>query len=463
VNSTDILLALDQIAATSSRTEKERLLEIAITHPLTQMVVKQSYDPFITFGLTPPRVESDGTQSFDDTSARIWGLLHGLATRKITGGEAHELVRETMSTLNQPSAELLWRILSKDLRCGITEKTVNRVLPGTIPVFDVMLAHKFEEKRIKEWPVAVEPKLDGVRVICLVKDGTAKFFSRTGKPFPAVEHLGDPVAKMIASATANLHTKVPTDKLREVYSALLGSGTHTIALDGEVVSGNFNKTVGDVRRKDAKAEDAEYHVFDAVPYKLFTGDAQEFKAKYKLRREFLRYIVDNAPGPQIKKTERYYAETVEEVQGFYQSFRDRGLEGAIVKPLDGTYVKKRSHAWLKLKNEDTEDLRVTGAFEGTGKYAGKLGGLIVDREGVEVRVGGGFSDQQREEFWRAWCHDAGHPMHGEDHALWHPQLLGRLIEVEYHEVTPDGSLRHPRFVKFRDDKDPKLSVKEAAE
>jgi len=34
-----------------------------------------------------------------------------------------------------------------------------------------------------------------------------------------------------------------------------------------------------------------------------------------------------------------------------------------------------------------------------------------------------------------------------------PKQVLSAIEVEFHEVTPDGSLRHPRFVRFRDDKD----------
>jgi len=94
---------------------------------------------------------------------------------------------------------------------------------------------------------------------------------------------------------------------------------------------------------------------------------------------------------------------------------------------------------MKIKAEESVDLVVKGAFEGEGKYQGTLGGLLCDFKGVEVRVGGGYSDEERKEFWRLYQHDLKRANAGE------PLLLGTLIEVEFHEITPDGSLRHPRL------------------
>lgn len=465
MNAFNVIDVLNQIDATKSRIEKEEILSKALDDEFMRKVLTWAYDPFITYGVTPPKVESEGKIGFDINSRMTWVMLESLRARTLSGNKAKEFVLEHMNMLTPTGADLLWRILSKDMRCGITEKTINALMPGTIPTFTVMLAHKFEPKRITEWPVIVEPKLDGVRVICLVKAGSARFFSRTGKPFPALDHLSDDVVKMVRKAVAELTDKVPTDKLREVYRKVMEN--ETLALDGEMVSGSFNETSGAVRRKSEAALDAEFHMFDVAPYALLTGSATEFKASYAIRRELLRYIVDRAPTDKLKKTERYFANSADEVQSWYQKFRDRGLEGAIVKPTKGIYVKRRSYDWLKMKNESTEDLRVVGAFEGSGKYEGMLGGLIVQREHngamVEVRVGGGFSDAQRAEFWEAYKLDLGRLDGHEDaqpyefHALG-CEVLDRLIEVEYHEVTPDGSLRHPRFLRWRDDKDEKLKV-----
>ena len=441
MNSYDVYQILEQIAATGVKAEKEELMGKIVAHAFGKKVIDLACNSFITFGIKPGKVKTIGSADFDIDSEGVFKLFDMLASRELTGNAAKNAVENLMKEHSPASAELIWRILNKDLRCGATANTVNRVLPGTIPTFDVMLAHKFEERHVKNWPVAVEPKLDGVRVICLVKDGKAQFYSRTGKPFPAVEHLGDAVTDMVtrwAEAKIPSHVKVMR-----------------VAFDGEIVSGSFNKTVGDVRRKDEAATDAEYHIFDTMPYDGFTDDATAvIDSSYLRRRDILGGFLAYNQSPAIKQTPVRMASNADECQQHYQDFRAMGLEGAIVKPLEGKYEKKRSRNWLKLKNEATEDLVIVGAFEGTGKYEGSLGGLIVDRNGIEVRVGGGFSDVQRAEFWNTYQRDTSLTTNDQE-------LIGRMIEVEYHEVTPDGSLRHPRFVRFRDDKhDPQQ--KEAA-
>ncbi|MCY1372462.1 DNA ligase D, ligase domain [compost metagenome] len=153
-----------------------------------------------------------------------------------------------------------------------------------------------------------------------------------------------------------------------------------------------------------------------------------------------------------------------------------------MKDLSAPYSRRRSKAWLKIKAEETADLRVIGAYHGeVGKQFEKsLGGLIVDFNGVYVDIGGGYSvnrdGKSRDEFYEAVVRDLkklGLVWHqGERFILSKPRLdaltsmsaevLGRLIEVEFHEVTEDGSLRHPRYVRFRDDKPVKAEVEAEA-
>lgn len=413
MNSTDVMAVLRDIESVSSRTAKDEIFARAVSDGFFADVVRYALDPFITYGITPPVVETQGKATFDENSALVVGLLNALSSREITGNEARQTVLDTMMLLNQPSCDLLWRILSKDLRCGIGASTINRLIPGLIPSFSVMLAHGFESKRVKSWPVAVEPKIDGVRVICLARDGKAQFFSRSGKPFTAVEHLSDAVMAMLKAAD-----------LKE------------IALDGEIVSGDFNKTVGDIRRKSEQAQDVEYHIFDALDYAGFMDLTPAIKVSYKDRRAFAAKLVSKSTSGNLKLMASYMASNEDEIWQFYETFQNRGLEGAMVKPLDGFYDKKRSYSWLKLKGCESIDLIVSGHFEGSGKYTGTLGGLIVDNKGVEVRVGGGFTDAQRHDIWSARA-----------------ETVGRMIEIEFHQITSDGSLRHPRFLRFRDEPD----------
>ncbi len=107
------------------------------------------------------------------------------------------------------------------------------------------------------------------------------------------------------------------------------------------------------------------------------------------------------------------------IQGYLQSMVEDGYEGLVLRQGD---------KWLKVKPKETYDVLVTGQVEGTGKYKGKLGAF----ETVMGKVGTGFTDEQREEFWN----------------IRRPTI----IEVECMSLTKNGKFRHPRFVRVRWDK-----------
>lgn len=275
-----------------------------------------------------------------------------------------------------------------------------------------MLAHKYDPKRVEKWPVAVEPKLDGVRVLVFVSPGAVLFRSRSDKPFPALDWMAPRISSHVADAF----------------------GAHaSVVLEAEAVSGSFNTTVSSVRRKSVSADDAELYVFDIVPRTEF--DVGKSVLPYFNRREVLArmYGLDSWPS-FFNLLSVDYAHSHHAVVRLYRAAREQGLEGVMVKDAHARYERKRSHAWMKMKAEESVDVPVVGRFAGEGKHAGRLGGLIVKHGGVEVRVGTGFTDTQREELWECKF----------------TQLHNRIVEVQYHEETPDGSLRHPRFVRFRD-------------
>lgn len=431
----DIYDTLAQLERTKSRNDKIALLKDALGDEFFRAVCVYAYDPYRTFGISLP----DNAILGDETLYHIdslGDLLNKLARRELSGNAAKDAVSEFADSLTLKSQTVIQRILAKDLRCGITAKTINQACPGLIPVFSVMLAQKYDPDH-NVFPVAVEPKLDGVRVTCVIDGASASFFSRTGKEFPAINHLADDVLHMVE----RLRQIVENDEgdfaqeTRCFIWDYTGGSRQRLILDGEVVSGSFNKTVSDVRRKSERAEDAHFRLFDAVSIEDWEGvNIRVAGASYNKRRRVLKYLENEiADENRLSIIPSYQASSDWEIQHYYKKFRARGLEGAMVKCLSGQYERRRSGLWQKIKNEDTVDLVITAVFEGEGKYAGQLGGVIVDFNGVEVRVGGGFTDAQRIE-------------------LWEMPPLGRMIEVEYHEITPDGSLRHPRFVRFRDDK-----------
>lgn len=449
MTSAQVFDALEDIAATSGN-EGQAKVEQYMKDPMFVKVVKAAYDPFITYGIgkkslpaKPIEHVSDPTLQFDESGT--WGLLNLLKARNLTGRTAQEAVMDEIYRLCPKSSELLKRILIKDLRAGFTAKSVNKAVPGTIITFECMLAHSFKDhaKKVK-YPVAVEPKLDGVRVLAFVDvegEGSAIFYSRTGKEFTSFDHLKQPLIdalKRFAHATNMFQTRW--------------------VLDTEVVSGSFNKTVSEVRKKDAKATDAVLWVFDMLTLDEFERESKTgVGGSYRVRRALLDsfFNIQDDQSSYLRKVPSAIMDTEERVYQAFEAFRKNGLEGAIVKDITEGYYRKRSKAWLKMKAEESVDVRVVGAFEGEGKYAGMLGGLVVDFNGVKVNVGGGFSDEQRKQFWYAW-NNPGTP--NEFDPIARSLLENRMIEVEYHEITPDGSLRHPRFVRFRDDKDELLKA-----
>lgn len=412
MKSSDIQKAIERINTLKPK-DKVAQLSTLMKNEWFELVIKKAYDPFITFGIkkyerpdTPPAVGRDFNQGTIE-------LLSKLQTRSLTGNDAIKAVEDEARTLNKESEVLLFNILNKNLKAGFTAKTVNKAKPGTIFVFSCMLAHPYEEKRVS-YPTHVEPKMDGVRVLFISdQSGRFKCYSRSGKEFHNYSHIGSQLSKLMYSFSPHV-------------------------LDGEVVdaSDSFNKTVGDARRKGVSANDSVFHLFDAIPLEEF-GDV--FDQTYKHRRGWLQDLFEHAElnavdAPNLKLVPSYVVHSHEETMSIYRNIVGRGGEGVMVKCPNAFYECKRSFGWLKIKEENSVDLVIIRMEEGEGKYEGTLGKLVLDYKGIEVRASG-MTDALRDDMWKN-----------------REKYIGELAEIEYHEETPDNSLRHPRFVRMRTDK-----------
>lgn len=331
---------------------------------------------------------------------------------------------------------LIVAVIAKDLRCALGASTVNKAFPNLLPVFEVMLAKPFDGGKVKSWPVAVEPKLDGMRVIAHVRGTTVRFCSRNGKEISSLDVMKPAVLSLAAA---------------------LMRGQSSIYIDGEVMGETFLQSISEVKRKSVQVKDAHFHVFDFMPGNFLTMSDDQLLATtgpYSQRRKELAeafggLTADREATKWLRFVPCYFASGPDEVQAYYNSFRTAGYEGAIVKDIAAGYQRKRSASWGKIKAQETLDLEIVGAFEGLGQFEDQLGGFIVNHEGVNVNVGGGYSNDQRKSFWGVIQDDlkliaAGKPA---DCAI-----IGALAEVSFQEVMPSGSLRHPNFIRLRLDK-----------
>jgi len=414
-----------------SRLNKESIIEAEAQANNTELFegMRMALDTLYTFG-----VKKVPTHSGPDGQGLPWvafkELAHLLYTRQLTGHDARDAIELALSA----STGGQWndwyrRILIKDLRCGVSEKTVNKVLKAfpdikPVPVFECMLAHDGanHEKKITGKKL-LEPKLDGVRVITIInaENQTATMYSRNGKELENFSHI-------TKSIEANI-----------------GLFERSIVLDGEMVSSSFQALMKQVHRKsDVQSQDARLMLFDILPLSEFQAGKSIMGQRrrtnlLKSMKPILDKIgsIDIIPQKEVD-LESYVGEL--EFKQYNKDAIEAGFEGIMIKDIDASYECKRSVSWLKMKPFIEVSLEITNVEEGTGKNEGRLGALVCsgidDGRDVRVNVGSGFTDDDRIKFWSN-----------------RDNLARQIVEVRADAVTQnqDGtySLRFPRFLRFR--------------
>ena len=406
----------------NSRLFKEKIIAENLQSKQFQNGLKMCLDPLVTFGVKqiPSCENKKGDLKWEDFQKNADKLIN----RTKTGHAARDLIQDLVDQSHQDQWDNWYRrILIKDLRCGVSEKTVNNVakkldLDFKLPVFKCMLAHDGAKhpKKIKG-NCFVEYKYDGVRVIAIVKNGSTTLYSRNGKIFNNFPHI---------------------------ESALSKKSFNNYVFDGEVMSEDFQALMKQVHRKSgAKTDDAFLALFDCLPLNEFN------QGKSKLKNFERKNFLDDM-SEQFKKCIRLVDyETInfdtEDGQSKFAKMNnealEKGYEGLMIKTMNDYYECKRSHAWLKIKPFIEVSLKIDQVHEGTGRHSGKLGSFTVkgkdDGKYFSLNVGSGLSDQQREEFWQ----------HKDS-------LIGKIIEIRADAITKSidsesYSLRFPRFKTFR--------------
>ena len=413
---------IKELESDNSRLFKEGVVENNLNNIDFQEGLSMCLDPLITFGVKQvPESEQDGDGlKWDDFKKDVDLLIE----RERTGHAARDLIIDLMSSAKKDQwNDWYRRILIKDLRCGVSEKTVNNVakrmdLEFKVPIFSCMLAHDGAKhpKKIKG-DCLVEYKYDGVRVIAIVKNGKATLYSRNGKIFHNFPHIENALSK---------------------------SEYNNIVFDGEVMSDDFQALMKQVYRKSgAQTDDAYLALFDILPLKEFNeGKSKLSSIERKEELNKLSKSFENA----IKLVD-YEVINFDEKDGqdkfasMNKEALEKGFEGLMIKPNDNYYECKRSHAWLKIKPFIEVTLKIIDIQEGTGKHSGKLGAFHVegddDGKFFSLSVGSGLTDEEREKFWAS-----------------KDKLIGRLVEIRADAITQsiEGehySLRFPRFKNFR--------------
>ena len=423
---------ISKLESDNSRLAKEQIIEDAMNEGLDEFFegVKMCLDKLHTFGLKQvPEKTEEGGQGLAWTP--FTELADALYRRELTGNAARDAVHLAMGVATQEQWNSFYRrILIKDLRCGVSEKTVNKVAKKLkldkykVPVFECMLAHDSanHEKKVSGKKL-LEPKLDGVRCLTVVdyEQRTVTQYTRNGKVLENFTHI---------------------TKALEGYMDEIG---RSYILDGEVVSNSFQDLMKQVHRKDnVQADDAKLCLFDIIPLVEFkAGESiQGQRRRSNMLKTFKNIFSDTGCIEIIPQTEVDLDTMVGQVEfkDYNKKMVEEGYEGIMIKDIDASYECKRSTAWLKMKPFIEVSLEVIDVEEGTGRNEGRLGALVCsgvdDERKINVNVGSGFSDDNRIEFYSV-----------------RDTLPGQIVEVRADAITQnqDGtySLRFPRFLRFR--------------
>lgn len=414
------------LEADNSRLAKEAIIQEHADNEELFEGFRLALDNLTTFG-----VKKVPTHGGPDGQGLPWEafkeLAHLLYTRQLTGHEARDAIELALSASTQSEWNYWYRrILIKDLRCGVSEKTVNKIKKNAVPVFECMLAHDGanHEKKIAGKKL-IEPKLDGVRVLTVInaQNRTVTQYTRNGKVLENFSHITSALEKNI-----------------DLFE-------RSMVLDGEMVSSSFQALMKQVHRKeDVQSQDARLMLFDIIPLSEF----QKGKSIMGQRRRSnllrtMKPTFDKVGSidiiPQIEVDLDSYVGELEFKQ-YNKDAIEQGFEGIMIKDPEAIYECKRSTSWLKQKPFIEVSLAVVAVEEGTGKNEGKLGALICEGEDdgkkIRVNVGSGLTDDQRDEFWSG-----------------KQELIGQVVEIRADAATRNQdsedvySLRFPRFLRFR--------------
>lgn len=275
----------------------------------------------------------------------------------------------------------------------------------SVPTFPAaMLAGQYREEAVDEWPVYVQPKLNGIRMRAMLVDGQVIFFSRREHQYH-LEHLEEEAGLI----------------LRELPEGSI--------LDGELYNPelDFTEITSIVRTRKTlhpRTREIFYYIFD-----LYLPSNPGYHKRYEL----LTHVFGEHRLHYLHLLHAELAYSPEEILQFHHKYSSEGYEGVMIKLPSRKYQGGRTNNVMKLKNFTDEEALVIGVEDATGTEKGAAMLVVRDERGNEfsLRMHGSFERRKR------W--------------LKHPEeIIGKYVTLRYQTLSIYGVPLFPVGIEVRD-------------
>ncbi len=423
---------LNQLNENNGSNYKIDVLKEHKDNDLLQRLLKMTYDKVaFTYNVTMKNIP---LYTPTDKESLAWGLelmAEELATRNTTGNDAIKLIHHILSMMSKEDANILEKVLNRDLRINMGRTQINKVFKNLIVKPPYMRCDIGTEANVKKninfkKRVFSEVKMDGTYRACTLDASTTTVMSRPGNEddFPIIE-------KEIQSLEVDGYTFLGEMTLRGEQDRSVGNGI-----------------INSITERAEKQDQIIFTVWDMIPAKEYSMDKDQIKeatkngtlSQYGDRLDKLEALLKDANLQNVELIEYKEITSMKEAYEHFQEVTERGDEGTVIKTEDMVWKDGTSKQQLKVKLVISAEVRVTGFVEGkpNTKRTETFGSLMFENdEGTIKGSTSGFTDELLE-------------LINNNRQEW----IGKVIEVEFNDITKSRSndfyaFSHPRFIADR--------------
>lgn len=380
--------------------------------------------------------------------------LSDIMNREVTGDAAKDHLEDILSSVNEDNAEVIKKIIQKDLKIGMNVSNVNKVFPKLIEVTPYMGAVAFNDKearRLCKNKMISQVKMDGRYCNALIKNNKVTLLARGGE----ITYVGDALflKELSKCPDAVLNGELTIDGLdRYEANGIISSIVSIEGKIGERSKEETGKKILSFEKKHGSYSDLinriKYTVWDIISHEEY--EDMESSTPYTLRLKSMNEYIKYNCLTMVSEVEWKIVDSFKLAMEHFQEIAETGGEGTVIKTLNGTWKKGKPKWQMKMKKEDYHDLKIVGFNYGTvgTKNEHVISSLDVETcDGMLRTSPGGISES-----------DMNYITENQK------DLLGSIVEVKCSGLSQNKhgeyALLHPVFIKLRDDKKVANSIEE---